>query len=360
MTGNTLNPQISEEAAGWLVEFRTGELEPAQLQQFDAWVRTSPEHLRAYLEMAAIWNEGDGLDAGQQLSSARLLVAIQSEENVVPIAAGVRTPPARRRSEDGPGTRRRYLAAAAVGGVLIAVGLVATLTLGRAPAYATDAGEQRTLALADGSVVTLNSRSRIRVRMSAHQREIDLLEGQALFKVAKDPDRPFIVGSDRTYVRAVGTQFDVYRKDSGIVVTVIEGKVVVSGAASEVKDAPERAENASSPGAKATGGTPLVAGEQVTVTDAGPGSAVLAELPVVTAWTQRQLIFQSTTLAEVAEEFNRYSTRKLLVEERAATPLRLSGVFSIDPQFMIGYLRSRPHVSVIERGDQVRIVHDDG
>lgn len=369
MTRNNLNPLISEEAAEWLVEFRTGEVESAKLQRFDTWVRTSPEHLRAYLEMAAIWNEGSALDARHQLSPLQLLAAIQSEANVVPMVAPARAmstlrgPAVERPMHDMPRiVCRKFLAAAAVAGLLLATGLVTILTLWRAPVYVTEAGEQRSLALTDGSVVTLNSRSRIRVRMSEHERRLDLLEGQALFKVAKDPQRPFIVGSDNVRVRAVGTEFDVYRRINGTVVTVIEGRVIVSGASSPASTVGTRhvSEVAAGSTMHPAAGAPLAAGQQLTVTDAGPGRAAPAELPVVTAWTQRQLIFQSATLAEVAEEFNRYSSRKFVIEEHATRSLRVSGVFSIDPRFMLGYLRSRPNLKVIEHGDEIRIVHDDG
>ncbi len=88
-------------------------------------------------------------------------------------------------------------------------------------------GEQRSIALADGSTLELNSRSKVRVRYSEHERALELLEGQALFRVAKDTSRPFIVSCDGTRVRAVGTQFDVNKKRGGTVVTVVEGQVSV-------------------------------------------------------------------------------------------------------------------------------------
>jgi len=90
-----------------------------------------------------------------------------------------------------------------------------------------DVGEQRSIALADGSIIDLNARSRIRVRLSKDERDVELLQGQALFHVAKDNSRPFVVRSDTTVVRAVGTEFDVYRKKNGTVITVLEGRVVV-------------------------------------------------------------------------------------------------------------------------------------
>ena len=168
-----------------------------------------------------------------------------------------------------------------------------------APLYATDVGEQRSLALPDGSTVELNSRTRIRVRFSATERNIDLMEGQALFRVARDLRRPFVVDSDTARVRAVGTEFDVYRKKSGTVVTVLEGRIEVSQA-----------------DARALTGIPLSAGEEIMVrahTELRP-TRVNAE--TATAWTRRQLVFKSAPLSSVIEEFNwiwrRLETRGLI------------------------------------------------
>src|SRR5258708_14766281 len=96
-----------------------------------------------------------------------------------------------------------------------------------APVYITALGEQRSIQFADGSTVELNSRSKISVKYSQQESDVDLLEGQAVFHVAHDVSRPFIVAVGATRVRAVGTQFDVYKKSNGTVVTVVEGRVAV-------------------------------------------------------------------------------------------------------------------------------------
>src|ERR1700733_7540336 len=79
-----LNAQISEEAAEWLVEFRTGDMDAQARRAFDTWVRSSPEHLRAYLEIAAIWNEGSGLDARHEIDLDASSQQVHAECNVVP------------------------------------------------------------------------------------------------------------------------------------------------------------------------------------------------------------------------------------------------------------------------------------
>src|SRR5262249_53251968 len=120
-----------------------------------------------------------------------------------------------------------YLKAASF--VIVCLAAAAAYWWAGNPVYSTDIGEQRTIALKDGSRVELNARSKIKVLYSKERRSIELIEGQALFSVAKDPTRPFVVSSGNARVRAVGTQFDLYRKPVGTVVTVVEGRVAVRG-----------------------------------------------------------------------------------------------------------------------------------
>ena len=106
------------------------------------------------------------------------------------------------------------------------------------PIYATEIGERRSITLADGSTVDLNARSRVRIEFSKKERRVDLLDGQALFQVTKDKNRPFIVSSGDATVRAVGTQFDVYRRTNSTTVTVLEGRVAVYSTAHVESTAP--------------------------------------------------------------------------------------------------------------------------
>jgi transmembrane sensor len=204
----------------------------------------------------------------------------------------------------------------------------------REPAFSTDVGEQRSIALADGSTVELNSRSRIRVRFTSAERVIDLLEGQALFQVASNPNRPFIVHSGAAQVRAVGTQFDVYRTASGTIVTVLEGRVAVLGSRS----------------------LELAAGEQVTMTADAIRRPKVADVAAATAWRQRELVFNSTPLGQVAEEFNRYNKRRLTIGDSGLSDFHITGVFSsTDPTSLLRFLRLQPGIRVHESEDEIRI-----
>lgn len=348
--GAPFNAQIAEEAAEWFVEFRTGDVDDAGRRAFDSWVRRSQEHLRAYLEYAAIWNESGALDPEHRLDVCALIELARSSDNIVHLGledAAVERAPGpeghRRALPSGlqKSTRRtsRWAIAASIACLALGSAMVYWFQARGIDTYATAVGEQRSIRLSDGSTVEINSRSRLRVDFSEAQRTVELLEGQALFEVAKDARRPFVVRSGDANVRAVGTQFDVYKKAIGTVVTVVEGQVAVNTAGSSGTNAPT-----------------LSAGERLTVAPRSQPIPERVDVAAATAWRQRQLVFDSVPLAEVAEEFNRYSARPLRVEEGVGSELQLSGVFTTDPEFLIRYLRERSDVAVFETTDEIRIV----
>ena len=374
------NMQIYEEACDWFIECRAGDLDNAARAEFDRWLRKSPEHQGAYLEIAAIWNEGPSLDPSNRWGPDELIV--QAAEDPANIIAWERTrstshhtpPPVPNRTETNerttaatfPGRRRLFAIAASV---LLATAALATYMLTTSGVYATALGEQRSLPLSDGSTVELNSLSKIRVGYTEHQRTVDLLQGQALFHVAKDATRPFIVRIGETRVRAVGTQFDVYRKPDGTIVTVVEGRVAIlnEGRPPGPRHEGEPGLRDPSPGtevgdfAQQEGGGAifLTAGEQLTVSPKRARKTVHPNLAGATSWTQRQLVFDSASLADVAEEFNRYNERKLVVDPSALETLHVSGVFSsTDPASLIRFLRDRPSLRVTETPTQIRVEED--
>ena len=362
-----LNTQILEEAAEWFVEFSTGDVDTQVRQRFDVWLRISPEHVRAYLELLPVWEDAALPRPGQDTSPERLIALAHDAGNIVPLetraAVGGRT----RHAEPGELPRgiaslRRVAVAAAI--LMVVAGLAAWLAIYRPPTYTADVGEQRSITLADGSTVELNARSRVRVRFSDRERDVDLLEGQALFHVARDPTRPFIVNSNETRVRAVGTQFDVYRKKTGTTVTVLEGRVAVlteKGAGSE-SFVQGSASDAGTAAKTPSGARPrtvfLSAGEQVTVSVADTAALVPTHpnIAAATAWTQRRLVFNSASLTDVAEEFNRYNVRQLVIRAPELAHLRINGVFSsTEPAPLLRFLREQPGVRVDDAGDAIVI-----
>jgi transmembrane sensor len=194
------------------------------------------------------------------------------------------------------------------------------------------------------------------VRFAARERFVDLLDGQALFRVAKDKARPFIVSVNGTQVRAVGTQFDINYRKHGLVVTVVEGTVAVSG-----PDAPARSTKQP---AQSGAAILLDAGQQLTVPAVAsePNAAASAPRPqpvdidTATAWTQRRLVFEATPLEDVAAEFNRNSERTIVIRGHDLDDFHVSGAFSsTDVQPFLRFLRAQSGVEVIEEADRIII-----
>ncbi len=371
-----LNAQIYAEASDWLVEFRSGDVDPAGRKEFYAWLRTSPEHMRAYLELAAIWNEGAGLDPNQAFDDATLMRDVRSEANVVPLDVAETRAMDRDRSTvvaqertRPPGVAARLAIAASVA---IAMAGSGWLYL-QHNVYSTDIGEHRSLALSDGSRIELNANSRVRVKFSHAGRSIELLSGQAFFTVARDPERPFIVTSADMRVRALGTQFDVYRKKSGTTVTVLEGRVAVASrskvaAAPSAQAAPRlshspvahdsKAVASANAGATTASSAELLlnAGEQAVVTQRASVKQSAPNITAATAWIQGRLVFQAAPLQEVADEFNRYNQRRLVISDPGLASFNVTGVFSsTDPASLVRFLEARPGIAVTSTDNEILV-----
>jgi transmembrane sensor len=405
------NTQIYEEACEWFIECRTGDLDEAARSTLDEWLRKSPEHVSAYLEIAAIWNEGSLLDPKRNWDLAALVSqAAQDHANVVmwqsrtPDDPDARADTYASRSGNNAATRDafcdnslaedsytielsgssssnslspplRYLCSPrpwrvrAIAASVAALGIVAAATwfaAFSAPTYATAIGEQRSIPLEDGSTVELNSHSKLAVHFSGHERDVKLIKGQALFHVAKDATRPFVVASGDTTVRAVGTQFDVYMKDSGTIVTVVEGRVAILTdhpisdfqLAAGTNSAKNQTVPLAFPAAAPTQTTSILlsAGEQLTVTPSSVRKTEHASVVSATAWTEHQIVFEGASLTDVAEEFNRYNRKHLVIDGSRLDTFHISGVFfSTDPESLVRFLRDRPGLRIIETATEIRI-----
>jgi transmembrane sensor len=337
------HPAIIAEASAWFIEFRAGDVNGDARARFIEWLRRSPEHIHAYLEISGVWAELPTSDPEGKIDIAALLARARGEPDVIELSADGRrsasVPAAARPNTVWP-LGRAAAALAAV--VLLAVVTVLFLNGGKfSGSYSTGIGEQRTVQLLDGSTVELNARSTIQVHLTEHQRDVTLLEGQALFRVAKDKQRPFVVRAGDAQIRAVGTEFDVYKKQTATVVTVVEGRV-------------ETYDDADNPG---TAAIVLSAGEQLTVLPHVVTKPTRTDTSVATAWVQKRLIFEETPLSDVAEEFNRYNRRPLTIDDSELETLRISGVYSsTDPASLINFLRSQNSIQVVETEKQVRVL----
>jgi len=327
-----MNRQIADEAADWFIDINAPEVTAAQKRAFDGWLRQSPEHVQAYMELLAIWEEGAYPLRGDGESIDAVVASARKSENIVDFpgsdVAALDRP-------QGQGRAWRFVAVTA----LLFCGSGLWMWRAAATHYSTAIGEKRLINLSDGSSVELNTHSRISVNFNEHERVVVLTAGEALFRVAKDNTRPFVVDVDHTRVRAIGTQFDVYKQAGVTTVTVLEGRVAVAPLGMPSRPSPVF----------------LSAGEQLSVTPVLEKQVQPARANA-TAWTQDRLIFDTTPLPEVAREFNRYNTRQMQVDDASLQDFLISGSFSsTDAASLVRFLRSQDELLVHETSDAIHV-----
>lgn len=281
---------VSErEAAEWFARLSSRIVSNEALAEFEAW-RRSPENREAYRRMEGVW-EG----AGRLASDPDL-----REIGHAALKRGSTLP------------SRRTFAWAAIAAVGVSVVIGGALWQTRTPtAFSTAVGEQRLLDLPDGSTVRLDTDSAIRVQYDGDRRTIALERGQALFQVAHDQDRPFVVQAGTTSVIATGTIFDVRRRDGDVHVVLVSGSVDVRAPTVD--------------GAKVL---PLKPGRRVDVTQSGM-TEVVADPVAATSWTHGRLVFRDAPLIEAVAEINRYLPDKVVLEAAELHDIKVNGVFEI-------------------------------
>jgi transmembrane sensor len=285
--------RVTQEAADWHARLRSPSLTEADKTRFRTWLAGSPAHQKQYDAINAMWNELSAL-----ADSPEVLAELQRAEPVVEAP----TPSVARGA-----SRRTVIGWALAASVVAAVGIASWQWLSAPDLYVTGVGEQKVVPLGDGSVVTLNTSSRLNVRFTRNQRRVELLGGQANFAVAKDASRPFIVSAGGGETLAVGTEFDVYQRGDDTVVTLIEGRVTVT-----------------SPQA---GAIALAAGDQLSYSAHHAPERTTVDLQRTSAWRARKLDFADTPLREAISEANRYSKLKIEVRGSELADARISGVF---------------------------------
>lgn len=208
--------------------------------------------------------------------------------------------------------------------------------------YRTPVGGTASVPISDGSQVVLNTDSRIRLDITETERRIELQKGEAYFDVAKDPRRPFVVGIGSKRVVVMGTQFSVRREGGDIRVFVTEGKVRIEDERQSVRD--QRGD-----------GAPLMLTAGSIARAGGAGMLVekksIDEVVGYLSWRTGYLFFRDTPLADAVAEFNRYNTRKVVINDPAVAAIRVSGKFRAN-QF-------DAFVRVLEDGFPIRARHLD-
>ena len=290
MSNPTARVETAEmEAAEWHARLGTTVVATRTIDDFYTW-REVPENADAYRRVEKVWKESAGL-AGDPAIARALDAASERGRR-------------RRQARDGwPGA-----AGAVAAGLVLAVAAAGAFWWQGRGLYETSVGEQRLVQLDDGSSVRLDTASGIRVRFEDGERRVSLQRGQALFTVAHDPSRPFVVQAGDMRVVAVGTVFDVRRRADEVAVTLVSGAVDVS-----------RSENVATK-------RRMSAGQQTQVTPAGLVTRAV-DPAAETSWTTGRLVFQGVPLRQAVSEVNRYLTDPVVLADPAMGDVRVEGVF---------------------------------
>jgi transmembrane sensor len=358
----TVNPMPSdsdliETATLWILQLEENNSRENNAA-FVEWLQRNPLHLDAYMRAYKRYRLCDGLDRARRIDVDALIASIPRD--VLPHRSlWTRITRSSATANDG-GPRRTPMMrglAATLAAILVIAALALSQQLFGLQSYETRVGEQREIKLDDGSIIVLNTRSRVDVDYSDTLRMIYLRDGEAMFTVKHDATRPFRVISGDTTIQAVGTQFAVYKRGKDTTVTVTEGSVAIAPDRTVVEQLPAQGlVPIEGPGSADIALPRLEAGEQAAVTS---GQVRKVREPDAIdrsiAWRQRELLFRDSDLSFVASEFNRYNTLQLQVVGDIEK-LRISGRFDADyPQALILYLQRDGSVEVVRTGDKVVI-----
>jgi len=334
---------IMEMAAEWAVLMDESKLSEKQNKDLAHWLLESPVHIKELLLACTLFDATANIDPKKRISLEALM---DKHSSIIPL--NTKLTAALTNSK-----RKRLYKFPALG--LAATVLVSLLTFtlinnnswfnnsGYTKSYVTARGEQRNVLLEDGSYIYLNTLSEIEVDFSFGYRNISLKRGEAIFKVAHDTNRPFRVWVKDVMIQAIGTEFNVRRKNDAVELMVIAGKVAL------LKDLlPEDYNNIdflnlNTQSADSTLGTELfTVGQGVSIDSSGQSKTNFsADLKKRTSWIAQQLIFSEDSLTDVIIEFNRYNNVQISLDDNVTENLPITGVFNAhDPNSLLDFLQN--------------------
>ncbi|MCI2284815.1 FecR domain-containing protein [Colwellia sp. MSW7] len=298
---------IDDEASIWLVRLDNGNLSNQSRKELKAWLLADKRHPAALNAMADVW---DGID--------EVLINISDEKTSAKVSLWPVIKP----------IFKPFALAASVSFVAIFIWFAMPENIQR-NSYATLIGQQMDATFDDGSIIHLNTNSRIETEFTDDKRVIKLIKGEALFEVAHDPSRPFIVYAGNRLVQAIGTKFVVHLAPENIQVTVTDGKVKMSKVAlnTELADIKELNNLAMQKDDVyiAKGEKVIVGSNQAPkLTHINPDS-IEREL----SWLDGKLIFDNEELFDVIEEINRYLDIQIVLKDPSLHNIPISGRFDL-------------------------------
>jgi transmembrane sensor len=339
---------VHDEAAEWIARLDADKPNRDTLAEFKQWANADPAHAVEYRRLSEQW---DNLNLLTQMTLP--------SEALVDDPSSVSASNSAFNNTPEPNARLFPVwnwSTIMAGGSFAAVFLVVVAVfLGsqQQVLYTTAVGEQKTITLADNSVVQLNTNTRLKVDYNEQRRGIYLIEGEAHFQVAHNPDLPFEVYTGTGLVRAIGTAFSVYLKAKQVEVVVDEGVIEIgtmppptqqrlataSSQADTVENASQLAHREAEPEQQHTR---VHAGAKATFEHQSPLDLALdetIELETHLAWRQGSLKFRQETLQNLVDEVSRYTSTKIVIVDNAAREILVGGLFEIgDTQAMLDAL----------------------
>lgn len=298
--------EIEAEAAVWIIRLGRGPLRDDERRELDRWLRQDPRHRAVFDRAGATWAE-----LGELRAAPGTLLA-----DVAPQSSFVRR--AGRRLMPAAMSRAAAVLVLAILGAGLGLFWFGDPVLMIEADYRTAPGENRSVTLADGSVVQLNTDSALAARFDGRERRVELLAGEAYFTVApraENETRPFVVGAANGMATALGTEFMVDRDSNGVDVTVVDHRVEVSATTPREE----------------RGSIVLSPGQSVRYDRAGGmEKAMEVNLQRATAWRRGELVFDRARLADVVHELNRYRRGQIVVADGGLADRRVSGFFRTD------------------------------
>lgn len=321
-------------AADWFSKLRSKPIDSTLDKEFCDWLAENPENESEYERCELICELYKGLKDDPEITAY-----IEDCNDLIT---------ARRKKPGNIFTRWRKPAAIAAGFLALTVTMLLLLQAPSEERFITAVGEQRLIKLADGSDIMLNTDTELSVHYTNLQRDINIYRGEALFTVAKDANRPFIVHAASGLARAVGTKFNVLVDNNLITVSVLEGIVEVS---------PEPDID------PAIGNTTarLTEGQAVNYYDGLLAQTGSADLDRIEAWRAGKLDFDSARLADVVAEHNRYTKTKIIIADKSIKDLLVSGIFRVgENEPLLFALENSFNIRAVERGQVVMLIADRG
>jgi len=305
---------IEKQAEKWFIRLGASDISDTEVAEHQAWLQADSKHRLAYEELQILWDITGRFSNNPEIIAARQTVRRKPVDKLMSRAERPRLFGALR-------IRWIHMAMAAsfamvaLGSLYLDYGTSSQTTVA-GDIYETRIGERQKFELSDGSVIFLDTQTRIIADFTPETRHINLVRGQARFDVAHDADRPFSVLAGIGKITALGTAFVIKKTPSDVLVTLIEGRVAVEqhDQMTTITRTPSQPEHI---------------GQQLTYSRKGISKANVVDIPQSVAWQKGRLVFENHTLAEVVSELNRYSKKKIVIGDRSLRSIRVTGVFNV-------------------------------